>query len=333
MPALRGAQVLVTGGTGFTGRSVVAQLLAAGARVRSIARDPSRIASGQVGAVEWLQGNVYDERIVRAAMQGVHYVFHIAACFRDAGAEDEEYHRVHVLSTQLLARAALAQPGFRRFVHVSTGGVHGHIENPPADEHAPYAPDDIYQRTKLEGELWVREFAAREGLSLSVVRPAPIMGPGDRRLLKLFKFAHLGFFPLLDGHNTLYHLIHVEDLAACILLCAYHPAADGEVFLCGNTEPTDVVTILTQIGHLLGKRVRFVSLPSAPLFFLADGVEWISKRLGIDPILYRRRLAFFTKDRAFDTRKMQEKLGFIPRYTNETGIADTVRGYREAGWL
>ncbi len=301
--------------------------------MRAIARDPSRIPPDQLETVDWVLGNVYDEQVVTQAMQGTHYVFHVAACFRDAGAEDEEYRRVHVLSTQLLARAALAQPGFRRFVHVSTGGVHGHIENPPANEDAPYAPDDVYQRTKLEGELWVREFAEREGLPLAVVRPAPIMGPGDRRLLKLFKFARLGFFPLLDGHNTLYHLIHVEDLAACILLCAHHPAAEGEVFLCGNTEPTDVVTILTQIGNLLGKRVRFVSLPSAPLFLLADGVEWLSKRLGIEPILYRRRLAFFTKDRAFDTRKVREHLGFSPRFTNETGIADTVRGYLKAGWL
>lgn len=323
----------MTGGTGFTGRSVVAQLLAAGARVRGIARDPARIAPGQADGVTWLQGNVYDEGVVAEAMAGVQYVFHIAACFRDAGAEDEEYRRVHVGSTQLLARAALAQPEFRRFVHVSTGGVHGHIENPPADENAPYAPDDVYQRTKLEGELWIREFAAREGLSLAVVRPAPIMGPGDRRLLKLFKFAKRGVFPLLSGHNTLYHLIHVEDLAACILLCAHHPAAEGEVFICGNPEPTDVVTMLTQMGELLGARVRFISLPAGPLFAAADAVEWVSKQLGVEPFLYRRRLAFFTKDRAFDTRKVRDRLGFTPRFTNESGIEHTAQGYLEAGWL
>lgn len=332
LAALQNAEVLVTGGTGFTGRSVVAQLLAAGARVRGIARDSARALS-QARNVTWLQGNVYDEEVVAEAVAGVQYIFHLAACFREAGASDEEYHQVHVRSTQLLAEAALQQPGFRRFVHTSTVGVHGHIADPPADEAAPYAPGDIYQRTKLEGELWIRDFADREGLSIAVVRPTPIMGPGDRRLLKLFKFAQWGFFPLLDGHNTLYHLIHVEDLAACILLCSHHPAAEGEVFICGNPEPTDVVTMLTQMSKILDTRVRFVSLPARPLFAIADAIEWVSKRLGVVPFLYRRRLAFFTKDRAFDTRKMREQLGFLPQFTNERGISDTAQGYLEAEWL
>jgi nucleoside-diphosphate-sugar epimerase len=181
---LHGAEVLVTGATGLTGRSVVRQLLAAGARVRGIARETSTRTSQ--GDVKWFRGNVYDEDIVADAVRGVEYVFHIAACYRDSGAGAEQYHRVHVRSTQLLAQSAIQQPTFRRFVHTSTVGVHGHIAQPPADENAPLSPGDVYQRTKLEGELWIREFAAREGLPLAVIRPTPIMGPGDRRLLKLF---------------------------------------------------------------------------------------------------------------------------------------------------
>ncbi|QXD16205.1 NAD-dependent epimerase/dehydratase family protein [Rhodocaloribacter litoris] len=328
-----GERVLVTGATGFTGRVLVHRLLTTGARVRAIVRSPARLPDGLRDAVEVYQGNVYDPEVVRASMPGIRYVFHLAACYRNAGAADDEYEKVHVVSTRLLAEAARQQPDFRRFVHVSTVGVHGHVATGLADETAPFQPGDIYQETKLAGEQWVRSWAAQTELPLTVVRPAAILGPGDRRLLKLFKFARRGVFPLLDGHNTRYHLIHVKDLVSCILLCARHPAARGEVYICGNTEPTDVVSMLTQIGTLLGRRVRFVSLPSAPLFLLADGVEWISKRLGIEPILYRRRLAFFTKDRAFDTRKVREHLGFSPRFTNETGIADTVQGYLKAGWL
>ena len=74
----------------------------------------------------------------------------------------------------MLAQAALNEPNFKRFVHVSTVGVHGHIEYPPADENYPMEPGDIYQKTKVEAELWLRDFAKENGLAIAVVRPAAI---------------------------------------------------------------------------------------------------------------------------------------------------------------
>lgn len=331
---LAGSTVLVTGGTGFTGSNLIRKLVdTEEVKVRGIARPSSEIDDDLAEAVTWYRGDVYDAEVVGDAMDGVDYVFHLAACFRDPSADDDEYRKVHVESTKLLAEAARAQPEFDRFVHTSTIGVHGHIEDPPADETAPYNPGDLYQETKLEGELWIRDYADREGLPLVVIRPAAIMGATDRRLLKLFKFAKYGFFPLLDGHDTRYHLIHVEDLTDCMLLSAHHPDALGEVFICGNAEPTSVVEMLTQIGDMLGRDVRFVRLPSGPLFMLADAIEWVSNRLGVEPILYRRRVAFFTKDRSFDTSKLRDTLGFSYRYDNETGIRNTARGYMNRGWL
>lgn len=331
--SLAGSTVLVTGGTGFTGTNLVRKLINADLEVRGIARPQSQIDDDLKKAVTWFRGDVYDPAVVREAMTGVNYIFHIAACFRDPGAAEDEYRNVHVKSTQLLAEAALDQPDFKRFIHTSTIGVHGHVADPPADEEAPYNPGDIYQETKLEGELWIRDFSERRGLPLVVIRPATIMGPSDRRLVKLFKPAKFGFFPLLDGHNTRYHLIHVEDLTECMILSAHHPDALGEVFICGNEESTTFVDILTQVGEIMGKNVKFIHLPSQPLFLITDFVEWISKKLNIEPVLYRRRLATFTKDRSFDTRKVREKLGFEGRYDNETGIRDTALGYMEAGWL
>ena len=331
---LAGSTVLVTGGTGFTGSNLVRKLVdMESVKVRGIARPSSEIGEDLAEAVTWYRGDVYDAEVVEDAMDGVHYVFHLAACFRDPAADADEYRKVHVESTKLLAKAARAQPAFERFVHTSTIGVHGHVEDPPADETAPYNPGDLYQETKLEGELWIRDFAEEKGLPLVVIRPAAIMGPSDRRLLKLFKFAEYGVFPLLDGHDTRYHLIHVEDLTDCMLLSAHHSDALGEVLICGNAEPTSVVEILTQSGDMLGRKVRFIHLPSRPLFMLADAVEWVSDRLGVEPILYRRRMAFFTKDRAFDTSKLRETLDFSCRYNNETGIRDTARGYIDRGWL
>ena len=330
---IAGSTVLVTGGTGFTGTNLVRKLAGLDVELRGIARGSSEIDRDLQDAVTWYRGDVYEADVVEEAMDSANYVFHLAACFRDPGATDDEYWKVHVRSTRLLAEAALRQPNFRRFIHTSTIGVHGHIANPPADETAPYNPGDIYQETKLEGEKCIRSFADDQNLPLVVIRPAQIMGPTDRRLVKLFRFAKYRVCPLLDGHDTSLHFIHVEDLTDCMVLSAHHEDALGEVFICGNARPTSLVETVTLAGKVLGAEVWFLHLPSLPLFLLADLVEWVSKRFGVEPVLYRRRMAFFTKDRCFDTTKLQDVLGFDFRHDNESGIRDTARGYVEAGWL
>jgi nucleoside-diphosphate-sugar epimerase len=82
-----------------------------------------------------------------------------------------------------------------------------------------------------------------------------------------------------------------------------------------------------------GRRVRIVRIPAGPFFVLADACEAICRPLGIEPPIYRRRVAFYTKDRAFDVRKMREVVGFTCRHSNEAGLAATARWYVEHGWL
>jgi len=92
---------------------------------------------------------------------------------------------------------AAARAGARRVVHCSTVGVHGDVEHPPADESAPLRPGDIYQQTKLEGERVAREAARSAGIEVTIVRPSGIYGPGDRRLLKMFRGVVHRRFPIL----------------------------------------------------------------------------------------------------------------------------------------
>ena len=123
----RGSRVLVTGASGFTGACLVKKLIAAGVAVRAIARTSSNLGQFEGLPIEWVRGDVYDPATVHRAGRDVEYIFHAAAAFRAAKIDDAEYHRVHVDSTKLLAEAALQSQVFKRFVHVSTMGVHGHI--------------------------------------------------------------------------------------------------------------------------------------------------------------------------------------------------------------
>ena len=332
-PFPTGAKVLVTGATGFTGSVLLAMLVNLGADVRAIARETSDIGRFGNLKVAWHRGQVFDEAVVNAAAGGVEYIFHVAAAYREAKYGDEMYEKVHVDSTRLLAKAALKNTNFKRFLHVSTVGVHGHIANPPADENYPFNPGDIYQATKAQAELWLRDFAGRTKLPFTVIRPAAIYGPGDTRLLKFFRMASRRFLILPGTGRGLYHLVHVDDLANVMLLASTHPAALNEVFICGNPECMTLERIAAVVAGELGTRFTVVRPPLAPFMAAAALCETLCRAIRVEPPIHRRRLAFFTKDRSFNTAKLRGSLGYAMRYTNEEGLRETVRWYRAHNWL
>lgn len=327
-----GTRVLVTGATGFTGAVLTRKLVNAGLEVRAIARESSRTSHLSDLPIEWLRGEVHDPGLIRTAMDGVEYVFHLAAAFRDAKSLPEDYHNVHVMSTQLIAQEAIRSPTFRRLVHTSTIGVHGHIEGKPADEESPMAPGDDYQRTKAEAEHWLRAYASETGLAYTIIRPAAIYGPTDQRLLKFFRMANRGVFFLLGFGACSYHLIHVEDLTNVMLLSATNKEATGRAFIAGNSESIPLGEMAKIIAKELNRGIAIVRIPALPFFWAAWICEAICLPLGIEPPIYRRRVAFFTKDRKFNTNRIRETFGYemIP---NEEGLIATTRWYREQNWL
>ena len=199
----QGTPVLVTGATGFTGTVLTRKLVEAGCKVKAIARPTSDIGTLSGLDIEWIQGDVFDEETVKKAAAGVEYIFHVAAAFREPGVSDDVYHKVHVRGTQLLAKEVVGRADFKRFVHVSTIGVHSHIANPPADEEYPFNPDDLYQQTKAEAEKWLHAFAKDNGLPYTVIRPAAIFGPDDWRLVKFFRMISKGYLLLLGKRGYL----------------------------------------------------------------------------------------------------------------------------------
>ena len=141
---------------------------------------------------------------------------------------DAAYTRVNVDGTRNVIDGARAA-GARRVVHCSTGGVHGHIEHPPANEDAPFAPGDIYQETKLEAEQLARaECGARSRRSRSsIARPIGIYGPGDTRFLKMFRGIARGTLPdARVGRGVLSPHLHRRSLRG-LQLCGEVPRSRG----------------------------------------------------------------------------------------------------------
>jgi dihydroflavonol-4-reductase len=325
-------RVLVTGATGFTGGHLARWLVARHDTVRVLVRDRARAESLAAVGCEIVQGDLTDLPSLRRAVCGTEVIYNVAALYREAGLPAAAYRAVNATAVGLLVDAGAAE-GVRRLVHCSTVGVHGHIEHPPADEEAPLRPGDVYQETKLEGERIGREAAARVRIEFVVARPSGIYGAGDRRLFKLFGKVAQGRFVLLGDGRIFYHLTHVDDVCEGLRLCATIPAAAGRTYIVAGAEvPTlrEVLDLTAEIADVRPPRLR---LPVWPVWLAGAACEAVFTPLGLSPPLYRRRVDFFTKSRAFDIGRARRELGFEPRVRLSDGIARTLEWYREQRWI
>ena len=326
-------RVLVTGATGFTGGHLARALAARGDTVSALVRTkgPAASALAQSG-ITLAMGDLRDPAALAAATAGVDVVYHIAAMYRQAGLSDDIYRAVNAIAVKDIIEAA-ARGGARRVVHCSTVGVHGDVEHPPANEDAPLKPGDVYQVTKLEGEQLAREAGARLGIEVTIARPTGIYGPGDRRLLKLFRGVARRRWITLGAGEIYYHLTFIDDLVDGFRLCGTHPAAANRTYLLAGGDVTTLNALVALVAEVAGVPVPTRHLPVWPFWAAGAVCEAICGPLGIEPPLYRRRVDFFTKSRAFDITRAKTEIGFAPRVGLREGIRRTLDWYRTEGWL
>lgn len=324
-------KVLVTGAAGFTGGHLVRYLAARGETVRAMVRRRSPVPAFD-GGVQVVEGDLTDPASVSLAMDGVDLVYNIAARYREAALTASAYRAVNATAVQEIVERAPAA-GVRRVVQCSTVGVHGDIAHPPASEDAPLEPGDVYQATKLEGELLGRAAADRLGIDLVIARPSGIYGPGDRRLFKVFGGVATGRFVMLGSGRNYYHLTHIDDLCEGFRLCGTVPAARGRTYILAGGEVTtlgELVALVADVAGVRGPRLRW---PVTPVWLAGAVCEALCAPFGVEPPLYRRRVDFFRKSRAFDITRARQELGFDPRVGLRDGIKRTLEWYREQGWI
>ncbi len=207
-------KAFVTGGSGFTGGALCAHLRSprprrggAGAsrlRARRICNRSARtLATGDLGDAE---------SHARVGMDGADVAFNIAAAFREVRLSDEQYHEVNVTGARNFVEAARAA-GVPRVVHCSTIGVHGDTGRVPATEETRFAPPDYYCKSKVEGELLVRELVAKYNMQGSVFRPAGHLRAARHPLSEAVPGAQAcGRFVMIGDGTTLYHMTYIDDL-------------------------------------------------------------------------------------------------------------------------
>lgn len=320
-------RVLVTGATGFTGGALARRLVQESAQVTAFVRSMQRAEPLMKLGITCKVVDITNREEVLAAFEPFDRVFHIAALFRTEESDRSAFTKVNVDATRNLLEAS-KQFGVGRFIHCSTVGVQGRIDDPPASETYRFHPEDHYQETKLEGEKVAREYFAA-GLPGTVVRPAGIYGVGDLRFLKLFKSIDKGWFILIGTGNTLYHFTYIDDLIDGFMLASSSPRAIGEVFTIGGASHVTIREVIDTIADVLGKPRSRLRIPAWPVQIAAALCVAICKPFGINPPLYPRRLEFFMLSRSFTIAKARELLGYDPKVPLCDGFARTAAWYRE----
>jgi nucleoside-diphosphate-sugar epimerase len=327
-----GEPVLVTGATGFTGGHLARSLAAHGFRVRALARAVEKGRDLRTAGIEVVEGDLRDGASLDRAVAGVTTVYNVAALYRQAGVPASEYRAVNAAGVGRIVRAA-ARGGAHRVVHCSTVGVHGDVEDPPANEDAPLRPGDVYQETKLEGERVARETAAAEGVELVIARPSGIYGPGDRRLLKLFRGVARKRFVILGRGDIYYHLTYVDDLVDGFELCGTVPHAAGRTYILAGGEVGTLRELVRLIAREVHVRPPWLRLPVWPFWMAGAVCEAVCVPLRVEPPLYRRRVDFFTKSRAFDISRARSELGYAPKVGLREGVRRALEWYQLKGWI
>jgi nucleoside-diphosphate-sugar epimerase len=326
-------KVLVTGGTGFTGKALVKRLLDEGQEVvaldykEGIKSQELRDRGAQV-----VIGSVTDPQVVAACMKGVEVVHHLAAAFRELDVDESYYKEVNVGGTRAVLDAAHRE-GVRKFIYCSTCGVHGNIDHPPAGEDAPIQPADYYQRTKYEAEAVVHEYAAK-GMATTILRPAAIYGPGDpERFFMIFKRVATGRFPMFGDGRTLYHPLYIDNLVDAFLLAANPNKGDGEAYLIADKAYVEIRDLVRMVGEALDIDVKIQYYPVLPLVIAGHICRTVCRPFHITPPIFPRRVDWFRQNRAFRTDKAKRDLGYEAKVGLAEGLKRTADWYRAEGYL
>ena len=326
-------RVLVTGGTGFTGKALVKRLLDDGHDVVALDyKEGIKTEELRQWGAEVVIGSVADRAVVEQCMKGVDIVHHLAAAFRELDVPNSYYEEINVEGTRITLEEA-AKENVRKFIYCSTCGVHGNVDNPPANEDAPIQPADYYQQTKYEAEPIVHEYAAK-GMETVILRPAAIYGPGDpERFGMIFRRVAKGVFPMFGDGKAYYHPLYIDSFIDVFIATMEEGVGNGGTYLIADEEYVEIEDLVRRVARAMDTEVKIPHYPFMPLMVIGHIVEKACKPFHITPPIFPRRVDWFRQNRAFDISRAQKDLGYSPTIGLDEGLRRTAEWYRQEGYL
>ena len=277
-------RVVVTGTSGFVGQALVPALRARGHHVVALDRGTVGDLVGYTGWSGVLAGN--------------DAVVHLAALAHSRHVDEARLRAVNVDAALALGKAA-AGAGVKMLQMSSVKVLGEETPGPAFNDASPPAPRDAYGRAKAEAEAALR---AVPGLSLTVLRPPLVYGPGVKaNFLALFRAVARGWpLPLAGIHNRR-SLVFAGNLADAVARCLEAPVAVGKSYCVSDGDPLSTTALCRAIGAALGRPARLFPCP-AGLLEIVPAASRLTRSLAVDDSAIRR------------------ELGWVPPFTVEEGL-------------
>lgn len=319
------ASVLVTGATGFLGGHVCTALLERGVAVRGLVRRAGALLPAGVEMAT--AGGLDDRAALRAALQGVEGVIHLAARVHQPAApgDDAAFRAVNVDGTRTLLEEAIAA-GARDFVFASSVKAVGERSDAPWDESTPPAPLDAYGRTKLEAESTVLGLARRHGLHAPVLRLPLVYGPGMKgNALRLFRLVDKGLPLPLGAVRNRRSLLFTGNLTAALFATLESPAG-SDTFFVADAESPSTPELVSAIARALGRPSRLVPIPVGVLRLVGGAGDLAA---GVLPVPRTgEALDRLVGSLEVDSARLVRCTGLVRPYTMAQGLRITAQWYR-----
>lgn len=312
-------KILVTGANGFVGKHLCRALLNKNYSIRAAVRTEE--AKQELSEFEHCEccviGDINAHTHWHDALKDVDVVIHLAArvhVMKDNASDPlAEFRSVNVFGTEKLAKTAI-QTGVKNFIYLSSIKVNGEFtkEKPFLENDKPN-PQDPYGISKSEAEQVLNK---TEGMSVSILRPPLIYGPGvGANFLKLMQMIKKGLpLPLASVKNKR-SLIYVGNLVDAIITCLTPSTIDKQTFLIRDGEDLSTPDLIKKIANALKVSPRLFPMPATLLKYLAKatGKTNIAERL--------------LGSLQIDNAKIREKLRWHPPYSVDKGLETTMKWY------
>jgi len=262
-------RICISGASGFIGSSLLTKIENRGENALALTRNPLKWKQGS-NAVYWFEHylaspsmNLVDE------IKGTDVVVHLAARVHvlDEKLADPlpEFRKVNVDGTLNFARQA-AEAGVKRFIFISSIGVHGNQNTRPFTVHDAPNPVEPYAVSKLEAEQELRQLADATGMELVAIRPPLVYGPNaPGNFGRLVRLVHKGLPLPLGLVRNKRSLVALDNLVDLILTCTQHPAAAGQTFLVSDGEDLSTPELIHKLASAMGRPARLLPVPLALL--------------------------------------------------------------------
>ncbi len=316
--------VFVTGGSGFLGRQLIADLVACGFQVKALTRSAQAAATVKNLGATPVMGDLDDIAAMAEGMRDCAAVIHSAAKVEQWG-KWQDFEHMTVQGTKNVI-AATRQAGVKRLVHISTEAVlagGSAIINADENTPLPIKPNGMYPLSKKLAEQVVLA-ANSDDLATIVVRPRFIWGKGDTTLLpKLAEAARSGGWLWFGGGTHQMSTCNVKNVSHGVILAASF-ARGGQVYFLTDGEQVNFREFITAMMRTQGVEPGNKKAPMWLADAIAAASEMVWKTLGLkgEPPMTKTAVNLFFKEVTVNDSKARHELGYVPVITVEAGLAE-----------